>query len=1288
VVAADFNGDGKLDLAAAEPNNNTISILFGNGDGTFQSHLDLPVGQGPRALVAVDFNNDRNVDIAVANQTDGTVSILLGNGGGSFGSHVDYPAGLGPVSMAAADFNADGRLDLAVAGSGSAATLQGNGDGTFQAPHSQSVVAKGCLAPFSTVGVVAADFNGDGHPDIAVAGTWSGYCSQDNVSVLLGNGDGSFQNAVGYSCVRFVSSLIAADLNGDGKADLIVGTSYGDPQSLSVLINNGDGTFQPHTDYSAGFAPISVAAGDFNGDGKLDLVTANDQDGDVAVLLGSGDGTFQPHSDYAAGDSSQGIVAADFNRDGILDLATADCGSNAASVLLGNGDGTFRPRTDYALPGEPISIAVSDINHDGKPDAVVLIRGIVSIFFGNGDGSFQPRVDAGGEANSGSFAVGDLDGDGIPDLAITDQSYSGTLLVLLGNGDGSFRGASPATYTLPFTPNAVAIGDFNGDGRIDLAVSQGTSGGGVSILLGVGGGSFLGPVQYGTTHYPHSVITADFNGDGALDLAIGGISSSSILLGNGDGTFQTHMDQVGSASALVAADLDGDGRVDLATAGGASAVSVLLNKPAAQRVSSPPFISSIAPASGTQGQTISNFTVAGNNFDPTASQISFSPPDGIIVAILTRTSTQILASASIASGAAMGTRNVIVTNPDGLQSLPVSFQIFGVAAISVSPSPVLFQNTVVGTTGAAIAVTITNTGNATLHVTGITFSSGEFSSSVQVPFDVPFGQGNTASFNVSFTPATSGLRQGTMQIASNAPTAIVSLQGSGMLVPPPKIASVSLRAIASLLDNNPNASGGLRIFPDKQFPGDTINRRQVQVSAALTASTPGVTVYFRSFDIDDPSSDSAPIDPNGPAGNDNRGSPNCGTLTYFAIGSAVCNASVMTDSNGLATVIFEVTMQPGDNFRVAASLDQNYLAGAIAYGVSIMDAGGTVIPPEQVSELLTVWRRVHVEVDTMGPVSGNSVRGTIIGVQTDSQTELTIDHLLTANGESKNRFANGKIVIDTVGMFRVVSSGKTSLKVDGVIRNAVAKGKSFTLYDDDNFDSSANGNWQALDGDIGKAVHELPQTFALMQDSDDPNANILGPAYIRPVYDGGGTLANNSSTIPFTLNIGGSSTDSTTLANAVQTQLDLGQSSCVHDGTTSEGPCVEANDFWVVYVQLAYQYASSFDNDPDGEFTQSGATRTFVGQLADTIPADCSAVPVGGTGSLVFLEVARDHDVNLGTGTLIRRRVAAHEVGHQFGLHGDTPTGFGIMSLDPNQPLRFVDQHLHILRCRVSSPGR
>jgi len=323
VVTGDFNGDGIVDLAVTNFSG-SVSILLGNGDGTFRGHVDYATGAGARGIVAADFNGDGRLDLAVANLSANTVSILLGNGDGTFRGHVDYSAGTGPFALVAGDFNEDGALDLAVVdqSTNQLSILQGNGDGTFA---SSRPLSTGQL-PF---GIVTGDFNKDGHLDLAVTNY-----TDSTVSVFLGAGDGTFSTKVDCPTGASPEMLAAVDLNGDGNLDLAVGTNQATSSQISILLGNGDGTFLPHVDISAGSKPRSLFPADLNGDGKVDLAVANYGSSTVSVWFGNGEGTFSSRTDYPTGSSPQSIAAGDFTNDGRMDLATANYGANTATVLL------------------------------------------------------------------------------------------------------------------------------------------------------------------------------------------------------------------------------------------------------------------------------------------------------------------------------------------------------------------------------------------------------------------------------------------------------------------------------------------------------------------------------------------------------------------------------------------------------------------------------------------------------------------------------------------------------------------------------------------------------------------------------------------------------------------------------------------------------------------------------------------------------------------------------------------------------------------------------------------
>ena len=338
--------------------------------------------------------------------------------------------------------------------------------------------------------MAASDFNGDGRPDLATANSDS-----NNVSVLLGNGDGTFQAAQTYATAGFNPEFVAVgDVNLDGRQDLAVAQSGSTPSLVSVLLGNGDGSFQPARIFATGQGSLSVAVGDFNGDGRPDLVAANYYSNDVSVLLGNGDGTFQAAQSFpTAGMNPVTVAVGDFNGDGRPDLAVTN-GANTTSgavpgnlaVLLGNGDGTFQAARTIDVGITPAFVAVRDVNGDGRPDlAVANFRSNdVSVLLGNGDGTFQAPRNFDTGTGPLSMAVGDVNSDGQADLAVANFDFNirgpNTVSVLLGNGDGTFQAAQ--AFSAGTNPASVAVGDFNGDVRQDLAVGNFNSDN-VSVLI-------------------------------------------------------------------------------------------------------------------------------------------------------------------------------------------------------------------------------------------------------------------------------------------------------------------------------------------------------------------------------------------------------------------------------------------------------------------------------------------------------------------------------------------------------------------------------------------------------------------------------------------------------------------------------------------------------------------------------------------------------------------------------------------------------------------------------------
>ncbi len=534
IVAGDFNGDGKPDLAIADLDG--VQILLGNGDGTFQPAKTV-ADLAEASLVAGDFNGDGRLDLAVSDLAG--VQMLLGNGDGTFQPAEPVAAGIGG-ELTAGYFTGDGHLDLAVADGDGVAILLGNGDGTFQSPV---IYAAG--SPSSAR--VAGDFNGDGPLDLAVS-------VSDGVEILLGNGDGTFQPA------RTVAAGIGGDLaagyfSGDGHLDLAVA----DGDGVAILLGNGDGTFQAPVTYGVGFGSpsSSLVAGDFNGDGRTDLAVISDSLNTTAVsaLLGNGDGTFEPPIIYEAGVFPMGIAAGDFNGGGQTDLAVG--GSNegrlfsnnsadeAVSVLLGNSDGTF------SVPGPSVTSPhatplVADVNGNGTDD-VLVVDGSGNILFRQAipgqPGTFEPpvTVNRGHPSRDITWIPYTIDGPLLASVDAEDDSvslyaYRDAGFVLIG---------SLATGQLPAQ---IIAADLNGDGVDDLVVRN--AGDGTFSVFAANNPVdpvvtqsdipiFLPPVTLPVGPGVSDVQAVDTTGSGRLDLVVTNSLSGqvSILYNQGDGTF-------------------------------------------------------------------------------------------------------------------------------------------------------------------------------------------------------------------------------------------------------------------------------------------------------------------------------------------------------------------------------------------------------------------------------------------------------------------------------------------------------------------------------------------------------------------------------------------------------------------------------------------------------------------------------------------------------------------------------------------------------------------------------
>ena len=580
-VAADFNGDGKLDLAVIQDSpvgQGSVAILLGNGDGAFGTAKDFPAGPQPLSIAAGDFDGDGEVDLAVGN-SGGTVDILIGKGDGTFTALAPYTVTQNPDSMIAVDINGDGKIDLAMlnSGPGSVDQLQvflGNGDGTFKP-----------LAAVSTgtgLGVLAyTDLNHDGKMDLLIIDPAS-----SAIVTLFGNGDGTFQSPQFFLAAAGAGSLALMPL-GDGNTAIMVADQISG--NLFNMFANSAGTIETPPLQTLGTQPDGIAAADLNGDKQADLVVADSQAGSIYVLLNTGSGRFGNPVTYPVGASPGAVAIADLNHDGNPDIVAADSG--AIDVLLGTGGGSFGTVQTFPAGGQLNSLALADFNSDGNLDVASgsSTAGGIALFAGKGDGTFQPASIIPLPSSVGALTVvtGDFNGDGKPDLAVaynpplpagvSTTLPPGGIYVLLGAAGGTF--STPRNIPLPgsvlpeFSAAGFGVADLNGDGKLDLVVAYQTANRNqVVALLGKGDGTFKMATPAATLTSANTIVITDLNGDGKPDLVLGdccGLTEASYMLGNGDGTFQPEVQFPSGPSpgAIAVADLNSDGKPDLAIAG-------------------------------------------------------------------------------------------------------------------------------------------------------------------------------------------------------------------------------------------------------------------------------------------------------------------------------------------------------------------------------------------------------------------------------------------------------------------------------------------------------------------------------------------------------------------------------------------------------------------------------------------------------------------------------------------------------------------------------------------------
>jgi hypothetical protein len=847
VVIADFNGDGHNDLAITNQGSNDVSILLNQGSGTFAAAKNYCVANAsgactsasPVSLVAIDLNGDTIPDLAIAGSSS-TVSTLLNNGSGVFSftsivstsqqpesiaagvygtgtnpslvvadystnsfeiysnnngslspTPLSYLSGTKPMAIAVGDFNNDKKLDVVVANNADndVAVILGNGNGTF-------TDIENFISGYNATAMAVGDFNGDGNADFLVNSSNSLFSSY-SVNLFTGNGKGVFTEVDTIAFSSPVSSIATAYFTNNTK-ELGFAVALQTSNSVSVALGNGNATFGAPGTYATDLGPVSVATGDFNGDGYPDIVTANSTGNDVSVLLNTKTGTFNAAVNYPAGTAPSGVAVGDLNNDGFLDIVVANNGSNNVSVMLGKGDGTFGAPSTYTVANGPVAIALAKTSGHIYPDIVVTSKteNSVSVLLGNGDGTFQTAV-AYTIPNSSPVGVtaADINANGILDLVVA-ESATNSVGILQGNGNGTFAGA--VNYKVGVTPVAVAA-DYDTGGKYDLLVAN-SGGGDVTALINQSPAPVMSAaptkLTFGNEQVGSSTAsqTVTLTNKGNTTLTIASITTSADY--GMTTTCGSTLASLGTCTITITFSPSFPGAINGTLTIQGNVTGDYLLVPITGTGQFPMVVSplTLTFASTAVGKTSAAQTVTVINQSPTTQTFTFSatgnynavgsgtaPCNGTLAALakctvsvsLTPTQSGAINGSFIVSGSGFIPQITSLSGTgSGGPTLPLSF----------SPASLLFDSPALGFSSLPKTVIVTNTSSSTVNLTLTASTDWTVSGTGTKPCGGALTAGATCDFAVVFTPSVLGYFNGSISIATGSGNPVIyDLEGLGNL---------------------------------------------------------------------------------------------------------------------------------------------------------------------------------------------------------------------------------------------------------------------------------------------------------------------------------------------------------------------------------------------------------------------------------------------------------------------------------------------------------------------------